>query len=195
MEIGRAVNLIRQIGPALSAAHEEGVIHRDLKPQNIMLQQRGHEEFVKLIDFGIATVKESPTESDTTTKIAGTASYMAPEQLQGRPSTSSDIFAFGVICYEMLTGTLPFRCESPYQMLDLQRAGVQVMPRDLRPELTVAAQDVILRALSFDESDRHASARDFAEGSRILALARSSGRFTTTDNLTECGLRFISGHH
>jgi serine/threonine protein kinase len=164
MELERVGKLMRQIGQALAAAHEQGVIHRDLKAGNIMLQQVGDEEYIKLIDFGIATVLETPTPTTIpTTRVAGTIEYMAPEQLQGNPSAASDIYALGVIAYEMVTGRLPFNPESPYQLLEMQRAGVRVKPCDLRPGLPAASQAVILKALSFAQQDRYTRAKDFGE--------------------------------
>jgi len=164
MELERVAKLIRQVGQALSAAHAQGVVHRDLKPENIMLQQAGDEEYAKLIDFGIATVLEAPTSTEIkTTKVAGTIDYMAPEQLHGKPTAASDVYALGVIAYEMVTGRRPFNPDSPYQLLELQRAGVRVKPCDLRPSLPAAAQAVILKALAYDRRDRYAQAKDFSE--------------------------------
>ena len=105
MELGRVARLIRQIGQALEVAHKQGVIHRDLKPEKIMLQQAGDEEFAKLIDFGIATVLDPPLRSTMeSTRVAGTIGYMAPEQLEGKPTAASDVYALGVISCEMVTG-------------------------------------------------------------------------------------------
>ena len=164
MELERVAKLIRQMGQALSAAHAQGVVHRDLKPENVMLQQAGDEEYAKLIDFGIATVLETPTSTEIkTTKVAGTIDYMAPEQLHGKPTAASDVYALGVIAYEMVTGRRPFNPDSPYQLLELQRAGVRVKPCDLRPSLPAAAQAVILKALAYDRRDRYAQAKDFSE--------------------------------
>jgi serine/threonine protein kinase len=170
MELERTADLVRQIGQALTAAHEKGVIHRDLKPENIMLQKASDdEEYVKLIDFGIATVQETPVDANmSTTAVAGTYAYMAPEQLKGKPTAASDVFAFGVIAYEMLTGQLPFKPEYQHQMLELQKAGVRDKPCDLRAELSLPAQEAILKALSFEQQDRYARAKDFGE-----ALARA----------------------
>jgi len=162
MELRRAAALIRQIGHALAAAHQRGVLHRDLKPENIMLQTIDSEEFVKLIDFGMATVLDSPGTVKTT-MVAGTVNYMAPEQMQGRPSQLSDVFAMGVIAYEMVTGRLPFVPRSPYEMVELQRAGVKFEPRQLRPALSEAAQASILKALEFDPDKRPPNAAHFAD--------------------------------
>jgi serine/threonine protein kinase len=164
MELRRVARLIRQIGQALAAAHEQGVIHRDLKPENIMAQNVGDEEYIKLIDFGIASVWESTTAVNAdTTQVAGTTSYMAPEQLRGKPTVASDIYAFAVIAYELVTGRRPFNPDTVFEMLDLQRQGVKVRPCDLRPSLPPAAEAVILKSLSFAAAERHASSRDFAE--------------------------------
>src|SRR5262249_3732601 len=164
MELRRAADLLRQMGQALTAAHQQGVIHRDLKPENIMLQIVGAEEHVRLIDFGIATVLDTAEAgSGRTTQVVGTRDYMSPEQLQGRPSHASDIYALSVIAYEMLTGRRPFNPETAAQLLELQRGGVKIMPCDLRPSLPLAAQAVILKSLSFAPEDRYASAKDFTE--------------------------------
>src|SRR5437868_2923234 len=98
MDMEMAAGIIRQVGYGLTAAHEKGVYHRDLKPENIMVQLGDGEAQVKLIDFGIATVKDSQVAtSHETTSVAGTVNYMAPEQLMGKPAASSDIYALGVI--------------------------------------------------------------------------------------------------
>jgi tRNA A-37 threonylcarbamoyl transferase component Bud32 len=184
----RVANIFRQVGHALSNAHEHGIFHRDLKPENIMLQSIGEEEeYVKLIDFGIATVRDSTlTANHATTEVAGTVAYMAPEQLLGRPSAASDIFALGVIAYEMLTGSRPFNPPTPYQIMEELRAGVRVRPKELRADLPAEAEDAIIRALSYEERDRQPRARDFCE-----QLARSLDRaalvVTQTQGVADSG--------
>lgn len=164
LPLERSDNLIREIGSALTAIHAQGVIHRDLTPENIILHTEGNEEYVKLIDFGIAKVLDSAGEAGIkTTMIAGKPLYMAPEQLKGKPAPASDIYALGVIAYEMVTGQLPFKAESQVELRDMQRAGVKVKPCDLRPDLPKTKEAVILKALSFKQSDRYASARNFSE--------------------------------
>lgn len=167
----RAADLMKQIGRALSAAHDKGIFHRDLKPENIMLQSYGGgEEQVKIIDFGIAKLKDSIVAPSTVTgATAGTVSYMAPEQLSGRPvSAAMDIYAMGAIAYELVTGRKPFNPETGFELLEMQRAGVRVKPSDLRPSLSGEACQVILRALSFDPKQRFQSARELGD---ILARA------------------------
>jgi len=171
MAFDRGAEIIRQIGRALSAAHDKGIWHRDLKPENIMLQSfGGDEEQVKIIDFGIAKLKDSMVAPSTATgATAGTVAYMAPEQLSGRPTSSAtDVFAFGAIAYELVTGRKPFNPETGFELLEMQRQGVRVSPADLRPALSPLANDLILRALNFEPAARFQTARDFGD-----ALARA----------------------
>jgi serine/threonine-protein kinase len=179
MDLEKSADIIRQIGRALTAAHDKGIFHRDLKPENVMLQELGHgEQQVKVIDFGIAKIKDSLVAPNTDTNIsAGTVSYMAPEQLSGRPvSTATDVYALGEIAYEMLTGRKPFNPETTFELLEMQRSGVRISPADLRPSLPAAAQATILRALSFEPNNRYARARDFGDD---LARALTSGPLTS----------------
>jgi len=171
MPFVRAGEMIRQMGRALGAAHDKGIFHRDLKPENIMLQSFGAgEEQVKIIDFGIAKLKDSMVAPSTIAgSTAGTVAYMAPEQLGGRPtSAATDIFAFGAIAYEIITGRKPFNPETGFELLEMQRQGVRVSPIDLRPALSTEANEIILRALSFEPSARFQTAREFGD-----ALARA----------------------
>jgi len=178
----RAGELLRKIAQPLRAAHEQGVIHRDLKPENIMLQTAGDEEYIKIIDFGIATVLETATATASIlTRVVGTPAYMAPEQLQGRPSVASDIYGLGVIVFEMITGHLPFNTDSETQLIELQRAGAGEKLRALVPGLPEAARAAILKAMAFEPSDRYAAARDFSEAfTQALAKPNRSDPFETT---------------
>ncbi|HSE99157.1 MAG TPA: protein kinase [Blastocatellia bacterium] len=172
MDFDRAAHILRQIGQALDAAHNKGILHRDLKPENIRLQTlAGGDEQARLIDFGIASVRDSRvTLSDHTTEVAGTLAYMAPEQFVGKPSPSSDIYAMAVIAYEMVTGRVPFNTTSAVQQYEMQKEGARVKPSDLRPDLPPAAEKLILRALSFNPKDRPATARELGD-----SLARALG--------------------
>lgn len=166
MNLERIAELLKQIGRALAAAHNRGILHRDLKPDNIMMQDLGHgEEQVKIIDFGIAKVKDSVIAPSTSLNLSpGTVAYMAPEQLNGRPITAAtDIFALGAVTYEMVTGRKPFNPETGFELLQMQQTGVRVKPADLRPSLPIKAQEVILKALSFNPVDRYSAPREFAD--------------------------------
>lgn len=167
MDLMRAADIMRQIGRTLQVAHAEGIIHRDLKPENIMLRPTTSGDVqVKVIDFGIAKVKNSVVAPNTVTGdgIAGTIGYMSSEQLQAQSITpATDVYALGAIAYEMLTGNKPFNPETGFQLLEMQRAGVRVRPKDLRPAIPEQAQEVILKALSFAPVDRYQDAAEFGD--------------------------------
>jgi serine/threonine protein kinase len=165
MDFHRVAGIVRQLSHALSAAHDSGICHRDIKPENIMLQNLGEgEEQAKLIDFGIASIRDSrlSTAADST-KIAGSFDYMAREQFEGKSSPASDVYALGVVAYEMVTGRHPFCSETPAELMRMHMEGVRLKPRDLRPRLSETAQDCILKALSKEPENRYARARDFGE--------------------------------
>lgn len=181
MAVADVARIIRQLGQALDSAHSAEVFHRDLKPENIMLQalQNGGEQ-AKLIDFGIAKVKNPTADSSTVGPItAGTFYYMAPEQLErGETSAASDIFSLGVIIYEMLTSQRPFNPQSENQfalmneLWRLQRVGVRDQLRTLRPDLSKSAQACLLKGLAFNPQDRPATAGAFCEELSQLLLGQ-----------------------
>jgi serine/threonine protein kinase len=172
MDLERAASIIKQIGAALNAVHEKKIYHRDLKPENIMLQALGRgDEQVKIVDFGIAKIKESVIAPSTITgaATAGTIIYMSPEQLHGdKVIAASDIYSFGVIAYEMITGRRPFNPDTIAHLSEMQRAGIRVKPADLRPRLPEEAQAIILKALAFDPKARYQNCAEFGD-----ALARA----------------------
>src|SRR5215468_12552827 len=170
MDFEKAARIIRQTGQALEAAHNKGVLHRDLKPDNIMIEEIGGGEIqIKLIDFGVARIKDSQVATTAEmTWIAGTPPYMAPEQMRGRPTAESDIYGLAAVAYEALTGRPPFKADSAVDLYEMQRLGQITKPKEVRRNLPEAAQDAILKALSFNASDRYTSALRFAED-----LARS----------------------
>ena len=172
MNLERAAAILKQIGEALEDIHEKGIFHRDLKPDNIMLQSLSSgTELVKVVDFGIAKVKDSMVAPSTVDNVAvGTVVYMSPEQVRGveRLTAASDIYSMGVIAYEMVTGRRPFNPTSAAQLLEMHRDGVRVKPVDLRANISTEAQAIILRALSFERAARYQSAAEFGD-----TLARS----------------------
>jgi len=165
MSFDDVINIWPQLGRTLTAAHERDVVHRDLKPENIMVRQRRDGSWqVKVIDFGIARIRNSLVAPSTVTgRIAGTASYMSPEQVAGkRVSPASDVYALGVIAYEMVTGRRPFNPETVFQLSEMQKS-MPIAPRALRPALPLAAEKAILKALSYESADRYQKACEFAE--------------------------------
>jgi len=166
MDLERAAVILKQIGAALEHVHEQKILHRDLKPDNIMLQSLKGEQHVKVVDFGIAKVKDSVVAPSTVDKVPiGTVLYMSPEQLRGgeRITAASDIYSMGVIAYEMVTGRRPFNPVSAPQLLEMHREGIRVKPIDLRSSVSSEAQAIILRALSFERTARYQSAAEFGD--------------------------------
>jgi serine/threonine protein kinase len=176
LPLDRAANILRQIGQALGAAHDKGIWHRDLKPENIMLQMLpGGDEHVRLIDFGLATVADLAAKHQNTTRIAGSPGYMAPEQFSGQPTAATDIYSFGVIAYEMITGRKPFVAEDVVQLSYLQRSGVKVKPAALRPGISGKTEKLILQALAYNPIDRPVSARAYGDAlAEALLTSQSS---------------------
>jgi len=167
MDLERAAAILKQIGEALEEIHENGIFHRDLKPDNIMLQSLSSgTELVKVVDFGIAKVKDSMVGPSTVDNVpVGTVVYMSPEQVRGgeRLTAASDIYSMGVIAYEMVTGRRPFNPTSAAQLLEMHRDGVRVKPVDLRANISTEAQAVILKSLSFECTARYQSASEFGD--------------------------------
>ena len=177
MDLERAALILKQIGAALDDVHEQRIFHRDLKPENILLQfLKGGTEWVKVVDFGIAKVKDSVVAPSTGNKVpVGTVLYMSPEQLRGgeRITAASDIYSMAVIAYEMITGRRPFNPSSAPQLLEMHREGVRLNPIDLRPNLSTEARAILLRALSFDPAARYQNGVEFGDH---LARALTEGR-------------------
>lgn len=160
-----AANIIEAVTNALSVAHSKGVLHRDIKPENIMLTpEEENKERVRVIDFGIARVEDSKLAPATEIpRGIGTILYIAPEQLHGKleQTPAVDIYSFAIVAYEMLTGELPFKPESVVEMFQLQQEGVKVAPRELRADLPVEAERLLLSALEFEPLKRPQHARQF----------------------------------
>jgi serine/threonine-protein kinase len=153
----RAVAIVEQIADGLAEAHRLGVIHRDLKPQNIMIDRDGN---TRIMDFGIARAVKGQGVTDTGV-IIGTPDYMAPEQLEGQEADErSDIYALGAIFYEVLTGGPPFEGETPLIVAMKHKTEKPRDPRELNPQIPEGLSRVILRCLEKNRADRYQSAED-----------------------------------
>jgi len=153
----RAIRIALQICDALGYIHNHGIVHRNLKPENILVDAQDH---IKLINFDIA-LKEGASRITFTnlSQIVGVSPYISPEELTGKRGDSrSDIYSLGVILYEMLTGTTPFPGTDPFDRLKQH----PVPPREINPAISPQLQEVIYRALEREHKNRYASAHDFA---------------------------------
>ncbi len=174
----RAARFCAQIAAAAAEAHEQGVVHRDLKPENVMVSPvLGHPDFVKVLDFGLAKLREEEADALTLTRaghIVGTPYYMAPEQIRGEDvGPPTDIYAIGAILYRCVAGVPPFTGSAPMNVLTKHLTD-QVLPLGLRLDgLPEALDDIVLRALAKDPADRFASATDLRDA--LLALLVESG--------------------
>jgi beta-lactam-binding protein with PASTA domain len=149
-----------QIAEALQAAHEAGVVHRDIKPHNVLVTEAGN---VKVGDFGIARAASSSTMTRTGS-ILGTAHYISPEQAMGEPvGPQSDLYSLGVVLYEMLTGTLPYDAETSIGIAMKHVNGHLVPPRELNPEVPRGMNAVVMRLLEKNPGDRYADAEELIE--------------------------------
>lgn len=150
----RAGRIIRQAASALGQAHQEGILHRDVRPENLIIDAESDAEQVILVNFGSSNGQ--PTEMN--------AVYKAPEILDGRIATAgSDIFSLAVVAYEMLTGALPFEGESTKDLVRAQYAGLEVTPADLDDDVPRAIDEVLEKAFSYNSGERYAKAREFGD--------------------------------
>jgi serine/threonine-protein kinase len=155
LELRRAVRLATQIAEGLEAAHRSNVIHRDVKPQNIMVLDG---DDIKLMDFGIARLRDAGTSLTRAGTMMGTPAYMAPEQIEGQDITDkTDMYAFGIVFYEMLTGTVPFRASTQAAILNKQLQEPPAPPSRLRPEIPPELDAIVLKTLEKDPAKREQS--------------------------------------
>ena len=157
VDVATAVHVARQTCRALAAAHKKGIVHRDMKPENVFLVTHDGAIVVKVIDFGISTAAEGGKSNLTKTgMIMGTPSYMSPEQARGdKVDARADIYAVGAMMYFALTGKKPFETDDPASTLSLVLTEEPDRPRKLNPEIPEALELVIQKAMAKDASDRY----------------------------------------
>jgi serine/threonine protein kinase len=159
LTLAEAASILEQIASALHYAHEQGVVHRDVKPSNILLRQDG---YAYLVDFGLAKAFSGAVSLTGDGAMVGTPEYMAPEQSNGESDYRSDIYSLGVILYHMLTGRVPFTAESPVAISLKHIQFAPPPPRAFNREITPAVEAVILKAMEKDPNARYQQAREFS---------------------------------
>ncbi len=172
MTLARGVDILEQMCAALARAHDLGVVHRDLKSDNILLTVRGgRKDFVKILDFGLAGLARDPRLAPKGA-VFGTPEYMSPEQARGEDAgPQSDLYAMGVLFFEMLTGQLPFRSNDRETLLEMQRSAPPPKPRAIRADVNPAAESITLRLLEKDVRKRFQDAHHLQE--ELKSLQRS----------------------
>lgn len=152
ISISESVHIMKQIARAIAHAHARGIVHRDIKPHNILIDEGEH---VKVTDFGIALAVSDSTITYTHS-IIGSAHYLSPEQARGGKATvKSDIYALGIVMFELLTGRLPFPGTSPVSVALKHLSEPMPFPRDFRPDIPQSLENVIIRALAKQPQDRY----------------------------------------
>ena len=170
----RVLSIIEQVASALDYAHQKGILHRDLKPSNILLDDGGG---AFITDFGIARILGEGSGAITTQGVVGTPSYMSPEQARAEPLDGrSDVYSLGVMLFELLTGRRPFESDTPYSIAVMHVTMPPPSPRQFEPNISIALEKVIMRALRKTRDDRFESAGELAASLRLsLESIESAG--------------------
>jgi eukaryotic-like serine/threonine-protein kinase len=166
LDLGRALDFVCQVCNAVDHAHQQGIIHRDLRPGNVLVTETG---IAKVADFGTSRFLEIAAHGTT---VIGSPPYMAPEQFHGKAVFASDVYSLGVTMYQLLTGRLPYESPSPGDLDRLMRGELTTSPRLHNPKIPKVIADVVLKAMAPDVSQRYARAHDLLDA--VLA-ARPTG--------------------
>jgi serine/threonine protein kinase len=173
LDVARALDYTCQIANALDHAHRHGVVHRDLRPSNVLVADSG---LAKVADFGTSRFLEIAAHGTT---VIGSPPYMAPEQFRGKAVFASDVYSLGVTMYQMLTGTLPYDTPTPADLDRLMRGELLTGPRQRNPRVPKAINDIVLKAMAPDIPARYQRASDLLDD--VLAAQRRTPRPTPVE--------------
>ena len=191
LPVSRAVHVFAQVCRALSAAHDKGIVHRDMKPENVFLVEReGDPDFVKVLDFGISKIRMAGSKLTQTGMVIGTPHYMSPEQARGDPNLDhrSDIYTIGAMLYEALTGALPVQAENSTGVLVKILTEEPVRPTAINPQISPQLKGVIMRAMAKDPNYRFGTCREMSQ-----ALQQASGVIEGSAGYTAAGVMAGAG--
>lgn len=174
LPIRTAIGITCQILDALSVAHTYGIIHRDVKPQNVIVTERGK---AKLTDFGIAREAKATTSTFSGKKVLGSVHYISPEQAKNAVATEeSDLYSVGITLYEMLTGKVPFTSDSAVTIALMHIQDNPIPPKELNPDIPNALNDIVMRSLEKDPAERYESARAM-RADLVRSIGNPNGTF------------------
>lgn len=177
LELDLIVSILRQLCAGLAAIHQVGIIHRDLKPENILLDENMH---VKIANFSIS---REVTPSGKSGCIVGTIEYLSPEYLQdGIVAQSCDIYAFGVIAYELITSSLPFEGSSPFETMKLKTSHVPKSPHEIRSSCPIELSNLVMKALARHPAERYQSAKEILADLGRIAVTKEKPNTETAPN-------------
>lgn len=181
LETTESVRIIESVGAALSYAHQQGILHRDVKPSNVLLTKEGQ---IYLADFGLARIASAGESTLSSDMFIGTPQYISPEQAQGKRDLDegTDIYSFGVMIYEMLLGRVPFTADTPYAIIHDHIYAPLPLPSTLKPDIPPAVERTLLKALAKDRADRYANISAMVDGLRAALL--NPGRIIPADDAT-----------
>ncbi|MCW2608843.1 MAG: serine/threonine protein kinase, partial [Cryptosporangiaceae bacterium] len=179
----RTLDLVAQVSAALQAAHAAGVVHRDVKPANLLVRPDGT---VVVTDFGIARSAGAASGLTMTGEVMGTAGYLAPEQAEGKPATAAtDVYSLGVVAYQCLAGHRPFDGDTP---VNIALAHLRDVPPPLPADVPAGARALVERTMAKSPADRYPSAAALAEAARAVATGQASATPTVLGALAPTGL-------
>ena len=181
LPLSTVISYVKQVADALQCAHDERLIHRDVKPENMLIGRRNE---VLLSDFGIAILKQS-APGQHPSEMSGTMAYMAPEQIRGKPCLASDQYSLGIVVYEWLCGMHPFQGSSAIEMAMKQLSTAPLRLRDIGPSISPAVEQVVLRALAKDSEERFESVQVFAAALEQASFSDEGGARTDLPLQTE----------